>query len=81
METLYLILDIMTILSILSFTGILYFLVLKLGKYENELEYLKSVLSQTTEICSKTSEDLKNHVKTSKVEKRKAYFQGVNSKK
>ena len=81
METLYLVCDIITILSILCFIGVLWFLILKIGKYETELEYLKSVLSQTTEVCTKTEVELKNHIIKSKEATRKAYFKGLNTKK
>ena len=81
MQTLILIGDILCMLSFLGLICVIFFLVDKVGKYETELAYLKSVLSQTIEHCEKNDEELKKHIKHSKDASRKAFFKGLNSKK
>ena len=80
METLILIGDILCILCALGLIGVIVFLVKKVADYEVKLNYFESVMFQFERDNESLSKKLDQHIMISNKEKRKAFFQGKNSR-
>lgn len=79
MNTIELIIGIGLIVCLCVFGFICFSLIQDVVKLQSELEYYKSVCSQTVKICEKMERKLDRHIKEDGKEKRGAYFQGLSS--
>ena len=79
MNTIDLIMGIVLIVCIGTFGFLCFTLIQEVAGLKAELEYYKSICSQTVEICEKVEKKLDKHMKESGKEKTRAYFQGLSS--